>query len=79
VTALSDPYWVGGPFPARLTASFNPARLSLPQAGECPLNAKAIDIFWPAPQSAELLPCQYSFVLIRLFLNPYQLASRITG
>jgi len=46
VTALSDPYWVGGPFPARLTTSFNPARLSLPQAGECPLNAKAIDIFW---------------------------------
>ena len=65
------PIWVGGPFPARLIASFNPARpLTAHLAGECPLYARAIDILGLRLQAQQLLPCPSSFVQIRSFLNP---------
>jgi hypothetical protein len=68
VTALSDPYWVGGPFPARLTSfSFNPARPSAARlTGEMPPLREGDRYFWGCA-------CERSktaFLPFFLFLNP---------
>jgi hypothetical protein len=55
VTALSDRFRSGGRFPASsFIASILPGLLMLDWPVKCPLNARAIDIFGAAPNSAAI-------------------------
>jgi hypothetical protein len=47
--------------------------------GECPLNARAIDILGRASKRGETASLPVFLRPNHLFLNPFQLASRITG
>ena len=59
VTALSDRFPVGGPFPCQQRYSFSPARPSTArQPVKCPLYARAIDIFGAAPVGAATAFCR---------------------
>jgi hypothetical protein len=60
------PFWVGGPFPARLTTSFNPARPSTARlAGKMPSLREGDRYFWGCASQAQqlLLPSSPSLYL----------------